>query len=81
MDVGRVSVCSATDDIAGNWSGAEGAHILVFCHRVSSVTMRLYHIWHHSSASRLLVSKSDISRVPDQESSLFLVVVVVVFFF
>jgi hypothetical protein len=63
MDVGRVSFRPATDDIAGNWSAGEAAHILVFSHDVSSVTVCLYHIWHHSSASRLLVGKFGISLV------------------
>jgi hypothetical protein len=40
----------------------EAAHILVFCHRVSSVTVCLYHIWHRSSVFRLLVSKFDTSQ-------------------
>jgi len=62
--LGRVSVRLATDDIAGNWSAGEAAHILVFSYDVSSVTLCLYHIWHHSSASRLLVSKFGISLMP-----------------
>jgi hypothetical protein len=58
-----VSVRPATDDIAGNWSAGEAAHILVFSHDGSSVKMCLYHIWHRSSASRLLVSKFGIRVV------------------
>lgn len=67
--LGRVSVRPATDDIAGNWSAGEAAHILVFSHDVSSVTLCLYHIWHHSSASRLLVSKFGISLMPVLENN------------
>jgi hypothetical protein len=63
MDVGRVSFRPATDDIAGNWPAGEAAYILVFSHDVSSVTVCLYHIWHHSSASRLPVGKFGISLV------------------
>jgi hypothetical protein len=62
--LGRVSVRPATDDITGNWPAGEAAHILVFSHDVSSVTVCLYHIWHHSSTSRLLVSKFGISLMP-----------------